>query len=135
MSAGRVQLMMVGVVAVSLLAGCGDGAVPPGGQASAPDLEVATYEPAGAGGDAALLVGTLVNSEGCLIVEQGDGDQVLPVLPRGQARVTGGLQLMGQRYSVGDRIELTGGFGDAAPEDLPARCAGQDLPVFVVARS
>lgn len=72
-------------------------------------------------------------SERCLVVEEQEGERVVPVLPNGQADATTGLRLMGQDYALGDRVELTGGYASTPPQQLPAGCTDQEPPLFIVA--
>ena len=52
-----------------------------GGQGGVPE-GVATYDPHGDGGNAALLTGTLAHESDCFYVDTAEGDRFLPVRVR-----------------------------------------------------
>jgi major membrane immunogen (membrane-anchored lipoprotein) len=54
--------LAVAIAAAALLTACGSSTPP----TRADGVEVATYEPTGEGGDAALLSGTVEHDSGCL---------------------------------------------------------------------
>lgn len=75
-------------------------------------------------GFAALLIGSLRNDHGCLVVKGEDGAQYVPVFPEDQVFAASGPALITFRdaaYSEGSVIELGGG---TASYDLPGPCRG-----------
>lgn len=122
----RQQLAAWAVAAASaaLLAACST--------ASADGLEWVTY-PAHdeAGGDSALLAGTIDSEDGCLVLVAEDGTRTVPVFTSNDTRPS--------VFSIGDEVELGGGGGSVIADlgedyTLPESCADLDLTVFHVAQ-
>jgi hypothetical protein len=96
---------------------------------------VATYEPSGDGGDGALLEGTVLVVDGCLVVKQDVGGRYLPFFPAGEVEWSdGSLRYGGRSYWDGDAIALGGGASGAS-KPMPASCGElADLTRWMVAQ-
>lgn len=106
--------------AVLSLAGCSSES-DPGLEGSTDEIRVAVYEPAGPGGDSALLAGIVETSGDCVVVKVSDGSIHTPVFNRTQIRVTGReFSYGGKTFKEGDTISLGGGY--TTESDLPAGC-------------
>lgn len=106
-------------------------------------LRIVTVEPNPGEGDGALLAGRLVNVDGCVRVDTGQGDPVLPIVPRDAVLLEGGSvegdllyvtqkgqpRYIGTPERLGDEVELGGGLSDEVPEE--AEVCGEG-PVFHV---
>ena len=90
-------------------------------------ITVVTYQPAGPGGDSALLEGVLASHAGCLVVEQDNG-VVVPFFQKNKVKYTsdGGVRLFGTTYSLGDAVSFGGGF-HLEPNDIPIPDACQQI--------
>ena len=107
-----------------------------GGASEAPE-GVATYEPHGEGGNAALLEGMLTHEEDCFYVDTTEGERFLPVFPSDSVETSGRtLTYAGTGFEAGAGIALGGGetprtadIAEAA--EIPSGCA-RDVALWVV---
>lgn len=92
--------------------------------------ELAYTEVSVAGGDSALVDGTLALDGGCLIVVAADQSRVIPIFKRTEVSWDGTrLEWSGNTWTVGDTVSLEGGFVDR-PEDgdyVPSKCTFDDV--------
>ena len=134
------QISRIGFVAASavltaiVMSGC-TGAPEP---APAPGEEpVASYVPAGEGGDSALLTGTLHVADNCLTVTDELHQTWVPVFPRNETTWTAGtLNYANSSYTPGETIELRGGATEVDPDPdlfIPDSC--RSIPRWVVAQT
>lgn len=95
------------------LAACAHGSSP--GPRTADGLELAVYDDHGSGsGDTALLVGSVVDQDGCLTVRQeGTGTSYVPTFPRDATASARELR-------DGQPVSLQGGAVGARPADVQA---------------
>lgn len=146
----------VGVVAVTIVvpavvASLGEDGTPPspthaleqpghGSGQNAPRINVGNQEE-GLTMMQALLVGTLTESNGCLVVHVGDQD-VQVLWPRGYSAHSVGAETLlfdadGRAHaSVGDQVRLTGGFVRSSDHGWTTdalRCAHQGIKAYFVA--
>lgn len=115
---------MVAVVPVVALNGC---ASTPLDDAQPPPPNIASYRPAGDGGNGALLDAVVAESEPCITVEAESGERWVPVFAVGDVTGEGEeLRYDGMPLTVGAHVELPGGAVDAPPDDelVPDGCAG-----------
>jgi hypothetical protein len=100
----------------------------------APRSDVATYEPAGPGGDAALLMGTLSSDGGCVTLIDDSGEVWLPVFPENASWTDDSVSVGGRDHVIGEPVELGGGGGSRIdPEwSIPDGCP-DDVSIWVVA--
>lgn len=117
--------LAVAIAATTLLTACGSGTAP----TRADGVEVATYEPTGEGGDAALLSGTVEDDGGCLKVRDSYGDVAyVPVFASNDRRA--------RNLELGSTVELGGGEVSVTGDDFegfPDSCP-QDGPLWIVAQ-
>jgi hypothetical protein len=91
----------------ALLSGCDDG---PRGDPAPPAVNVPMYrgEP---NGDDAAVVGTLVEQDGCLLLEADGGETMQVAFPASWAGwddTAGELTLGGETFRAGDRVQFGG---------------------------
>jgi hypothetical protein len=116
---------------LSSLSGCG-------GETSGGDglqIEMATYEPTGDGGDNAQLEGQLVDRQGCLVIRDAAGDHILPIWPADRVSLHSSdarVDLMGEAYALGDSIEVGGGHIESWDGPIPSTCGRLSLEMFIV---
>jgi len=131
---GRTSLGGTLIVSLAVLGFTGCTPTEPTGPLEGLPYDVATYEPSGSGGDSAGLTGMLTDQDGCLVIEEEQGEHILPIWPRPMVSSSDGrLKIAGSTYELGNSVAVGGGFADAFETDLPQACASLDLSRFIVA--
>jgi hypothetical protein len=99
-----------------------------------PRSDVATYEPAGPGGNAALLPGTLSSDGGCVIIVDDFGVVWLPVFPANALWTDDSVSHGGRELVIGEPVELGGGEASGIDPgwSVPDTCP-DDVSIWVVA--
>ena len=123
-SAAPLRALSVAVVSALVVAITGCAASDLG---TSDPVNVATYVPAGEGGNAALLEATVYQVQPCIAVEDSTGTKYVPVFPVGAVDVEGGeTSFNGIVLVEGAQVPLAGGAVAAAPDgvQIPNGCAG-----------
>lgn len=101
--------------------------------ASERPVRYAEYRPAGEGGPAAVIQGTLSQIDGCLFLDTPEGDRWLPVFPASSTRMADdSLYINGAEYQLGTSVEFGGGEGPlSVAHRVPKEC-GSPAKVWIV---
>ncbi len=133
-----VALVTVATVAAVWPGGAGlQGPIPPAGEGEGTATEaspVSFYPPGVRVSADALLIGTLELIDGCLLVNRGSGELVVPVFSEASATWEGGALTTGQgRLEVGVDVGFGGGLAGDVRSDLsiPSSCP-VDAPRWLV---
>ena len=99
-----------------------------------PRSDVATYEPAGPGGNGALLAGRLSSDGGCVTLLDDVGDLWLPVFPATATWTEDSVAVGGRELVMGEPVELGGGEASGIDPgwSVPDACP-DDVSLWVVA--
>ncbi len=123
-SVAPLRALSVTIVLALVIAITGCAASDPG---TSDPVNVATYVPAGEGGNAALLDATVYQVQPCVAVEDSAGTKYVPVFPVGAVDVEGGeTSFNGIELVEGAQVSLAGGAVAAAPNgtQIPSGCVG-----------
>ncbi len=124
MNSGARAMLILPVLAIGLTA-CSTPDPTPAGATS-----LAVYPQPDHGMDA-LLEGTLLEVDGCVVVEVSDDSLVVPVFPEGDASWDDSeLTWSGDAFASGSTIRLGGGFAESDEAVIPEGCG--DHPTFLV---